>query len=267
MKEGKSKYIDIDEIKIDDMQSRMGHWSDDEKDDALVASMKGIGQVQDVIVRPLFPSGKEKFKYGLVAGSRRYHALIKANKPKIRAIVILTGAIKTLTFYMGSIYKRLTIMPKNTRKLSKMQKEILKIIEENRPITQRKLSIILSKRLGKRDKRNLLDEADKIADERGITNKEERWRLRHHYLDGRKKRKHDFQTDSFRASFSRSLKRLLDRKLIGFIRYEPYQKNKHELYLTDEGKNLFKTINDYKDRKCYGCNRILTKVNNSATMF
>lgn len=83
----KTMYIDVDEIKIDDMQSRMGHWNDDAKDDALVNSMKGIGQIQDVIVRPLFPSGKEKFKYGLVAGSRRYHALIKAGKPKIHAIV------------------------------------------------------------------------------------------------------------------------------------------------------------------------------------
>jgi hypothetical protein len=45
----------------------MGHWNDDAKDDALVDSMKGIGQIQDVIVRPLLPSGREKFKYGLVA--------------------------------------------------------------------------------------------------------------------------------------------------------------------------------------------------------
>lgn len=58
----KSVWIDIDEIMIDPMQSRLGHWSDDAKDDALVDSMKGIGQVQDVIVRE-FPAKKEKFKY------------------------------------------------------------------------------------------------------------------------------------------------------------------------------------------------------------
>ena len=38
--------------------------------------MKGIGQIQDVIVRPLPFSKREKFKYGLVAGSRRYHAIM-----------------------------------------------------------------------------------------------------------------------------------------------------------------------------------------------
>ena len=35
--------------------------------------MKGIGQIQDVIVRPLLLSKQEKFKYGLVACSCRYH--------------------------------------------------------------------------------------------------------------------------------------------------------------------------------------------------
>jgi len=83
---GRSELIDIDEIKIDNMQSRLGHWTDDAKDDALVDSMRGIGQVQDVIVRELFDK-EENFKYGLVAGSRRYHALIKAGKSKVRAIV------------------------------------------------------------------------------------------------------------------------------------------------------------------------------------
>ncbi len=82
----KSVWIDIDDIKIDEMQSRLGHWSDDEKDQALVDSMKGIGQVQEVIVRKLLPEEKN-FKYGLVAGSRRFHAIIKAGKPKIKAVV------------------------------------------------------------------------------------------------------------------------------------------------------------------------------------
>ena len=75
---GKAELIDIDEIMIDPMQSRMGHWKDDEQDNALVDSMKGIGQIQDVVVRPLYkPSattGGEKYKYGLVAGSRRFHS-------------------------------------------------------------------------------------------------------------------------------------------------------------------------------------------------
>jgi len=70
---GKSMYIDVDDIKIDDMQSRMGHWSDDEKDESLVDSIKGIGQIQEVMVRPV-SNTNEKYKYSLVAGSRRYHA-------------------------------------------------------------------------------------------------------------------------------------------------------------------------------------------------
>jgi len=86
-KNEKSVWIDIDDIKIDEMQSRLGHWSNDKKDDALVDSMKGIGQIQDVIVRPLSSKNGEKFKYGLVAGSRRFNAIVKAGKSKIRAIV------------------------------------------------------------------------------------------------------------------------------------------------------------------------------------
>ncbi len=155
------------------------------------------------------------------------------------------GETKTLTFlYLHVIQKRLTIMimSENTKKLSKMQKEMLKIIEENRPITQRDLSIILSRRLGKRDSRNLLNEADEIADKRGITNEEERWRLRHYYLDGRKKRKHDFQTNSFRASFSRSFKRLLSRGLIYKFKYPPQVKKTVDYCLTAEGRKVVTNI-------------------------
>lgn len=81
---GEVKYIDIDDIVIDPLQSRMGKWRGDEEDEALVNSMKGVGQIQDVIIRPIGGTNKP---YSLVAGSRRYHALIKAGKPKIRCIV------------------------------------------------------------------------------------------------------------------------------------------------------------------------------------
>lgn len=154
------------------------------------------------------------------------------------------GETKTLTFlYLHVIQKRLTIMIiENTKKLSKMQKEMLKIIKKNRPITQRDLSIILSRRLGKRDSRNLLDEADEIANKRGITDEEERWRMRHHYLNGRKKRKHNFQTNSFRASFSRSFKRLLSRGLIYKFKYPHQAKKTVDYCLTEEGKKVVANI-------------------------
>ena len=79
-KNEKSVWIDIDDIKIDEMQSRLGHWSNDKKDDALVDSMKGIGQIQDVIVRPLSSKNGEKFKYGLVAGSNPSYFLLTHHK-------------------------------------------------------------------------------------------------------------------------------------------------------------------------------------------
>lgn len=48
----------------------------DQQKKVLVDSMKGIGQIQDVIVRPLFQKKEENFKYGLVAGSRRFNAIV-----------------------------------------------------------------------------------------------------------------------------------------------------------------------------------------------
>jgi len=51
----------------------------------------------------------------------------------------------------------------NTKKLSKMQKEILKTLNVY-SCSLRKLSIKISEKLGKRGRRDLLDEAEKKAD-------------------------------------------------------------------------------------------------------
>ncbi len=48
----KIEMISIDAITIDTTQARRGAWEDDEKDKTLINSIKGIGLIYDIIVRP-----------------------------------------------------------------------------------------------------------------------------------------------------------------------------------------------------------------------
>ena len=57
---------------------------------------KNFPSTQEVIVRELHPK-EEKYKYSLVAGSRRYNALVKAGKTKIRAIVNRSKPLDKMT--------------------------------------------------------------------------------------------------------------------------------------------------------------------------
>jgi len=73
--------IPVDDIAIDTTQARRGYWEDDEKDKTLIDSIKGIGLIYDIIVRPTNNEkygGKTDKPYALVAGSRRLNALIRA---------------------------------------------------------------------------------------------------------------------------------------------------------------------------------------------
>jgi len=75
------KKIPVDDIAIDTTQARRGSWDDDEKDKTLIDSIKGIGLIYDIIVRPTNSEkygGKTDKPYALIAGSRRLNALIRA---------------------------------------------------------------------------------------------------------------------------------------------------------------------------------------------
>lgn len=80
-KMSEEKKIPVDDIAIDTTQARRGGWEDDEKDKVLVDSIKGIGLIYDIIVRPTNSEkygGKTDKPYALIAGSRRLNALIRA---------------------------------------------------------------------------------------------------------------------------------------------------------------------------------------------
>lgn len=73
--------ISVDDITIDTTQARRGEWLGDELDQQLVDSITGIGLIHDIIVRLTTTEkygGETEKPYALVAGSRRYHALIEA---------------------------------------------------------------------------------------------------------------------------------------------------------------------------------------------
>ncbi|MFW9972720.1 MAG: ParB/RepB/Spo0J family partition protein, partial [Candidatus Odinarchaeota archaeon] len=75
------KLIPVDDIAIDTTQARRGDWEDDEKDKTLIDSIKGIGLIYDIIVRPTNSTkygGQTDKPYALIAGSRRLNALIRA---------------------------------------------------------------------------------------------------------------------------------------------------------------------------------------------
>ncbi len=75
------KKIPVDDITIDTTQARRGGWEDDEKDKTLIDSIKGIGLIYDIIVRPTNSEkygGKTDKPYAIIAGSRRLNALIRA---------------------------------------------------------------------------------------------------------------------------------------------------------------------------------------------
>ncbi|TKJ19945.1 MAG: hypothetical protein CEE43_13780 [Promethearchaeota archaeon Loki_b32] len=80
------KMISIDDIAIDTTQARGGEWIEDEKDEELINSIKGIGLIYNIIVRS---TNSEKYggntdkPYAIVAGWRRFNALIRAGYSEV----------------------------------------------------------------------------------------------------------------------------------------------------------------------------------------
>jgi len=92
-------YIDIEDLGIDAYNVRGGEWNCDEKDEELIQDVKNNWIINPVTVRPAHPStGK---KYAIVAGSRRYHAAIEANLPKLPCIIRILNDAEALAFSMA----------------------------------------------------------------------------------------------------------------------------------------------------------------------
>ena len=86
-----TKLIAVDDIAIDTTQARRGAWELDKRDQALIDSIKGIGLIYEIIVRPTNSEkygGKTEKPYALVAGSRRFHALIEKGTYEIPCKVL-----------------------------------------------------------------------------------------------------------------------------------------------------------------------------------
>jgi hypothetical protein len=79
-KAGEIVYLSVDELVIDPCNVRAGVWDYDEE---FIQSVKQHGIRLPLLVRPL----KDKLKYGIVCGSRRYHAALEADLKKVPCIV------------------------------------------------------------------------------------------------------------------------------------------------------------------------------------
>lgn len=73
MKETKVLDIGLDDLGIDICNIRSGEWNRDEE---FVSSIKDNGVLAPLLVRPADP--KTGYKYGIISGSRRYHASMDA---------------------------------------------------------------------------------------------------------------------------------------------------------------------------------------------
>lgn len=83
--------ISIDDIALDTTQARGGEWLEDERDKELINSIKGIGLIYNIIVRPTNNEkygGKTDKPYAIVAGWRRFNALIRAGYNEVLCKVL-----------------------------------------------------------------------------------------------------------------------------------------------------------------------------------
>ena len=89
------KTILINDLKLDDFCSRTAIWVGDEQDQMLLNSIKAMGLIQDVIVRPY--SGA----YSIIVGGRRVLALKEAGKTEVDCKVLDVDDLETLKLSMG----------------------------------------------------------------------------------------------------------------------------------------------------------------------
>lgn len=92
------KIIAIEDLTMDRFSSRSSEWIGDIPDQELLSSIRGMGLIQDVIVRP---TGNEKKPYSIIAGSRRYQALLKAQEKEVPCKILDLNDLETLKTSIG----------------------------------------------------------------------------------------------------------------------------------------------------------------------
>lgn len=88
---GERREIPADNLTIDAAQSRRGEWTGDEADQRLVESIEATGLINEVLVRPVDATeyaSADGSEYAIVAGSRRYHALLETGETVIPCKVV-----------------------------------------------------------------------------------------------------------------------------------------------------------------------------------
>jgi ParB/RepB/Spo0J family partition protein len=96
MSERKVIEVNLKKLGIDKCNIRQGSWNYDQE---MINSVKTRGVVEPLLVRPLdvHPEGKE---YGIVCGSRRYHAALAAGLDKVLCVVEGMDDLKALSTSM-----------------------------------------------------------------------------------------------------------------------------------------------------------------------
>lgn len=92
------KIIPIKDLTLDRYSSRRHEWTGDVSDQELLASVRGMGLIQDVIVRP---TEDKKKPYSIVAGYRRYQAMVKAKEKEVPCKVLELNDLETLKTSIG----------------------------------------------------------------------------------------------------------------------------------------------------------------------
>lgn len=92
------KIIPIKDLTLDRYSSRRHEWTDDVSDQELLASIRGLGLIQDVIVRP---TEDKKKPYSIIAGYRRYQAMVKAKEKEVPCKVLELDDLETLKTSIG----------------------------------------------------------------------------------------------------------------------------------------------------------------------
>lgn len=92
------KIIAIKDLTQDRYSSRSTEWVGNLPDQELLGSIRGLGLIQDVIVRP---TGNKKKPYSIVAGYRRYQALLKSKAKEVPCKVLELDDLETIKTSIG----------------------------------------------------------------------------------------------------------------------------------------------------------------------
>jgi len=92
------KIIAIEDLTQDRYSSRSTKWVGNPPDQELLGSIRGLGLIQDVIVRP---TGNKKKPYSIVAGYRRYQALLKSKAKEVPCKVLELDDLETIKTSIG----------------------------------------------------------------------------------------------------------------------------------------------------------------------